>query len=204
MDGRIGDPAARRQAGRGAPEMIQGEMAQFVAERAVEAVRSGVAPERLAAVGVVDRRRRADVVRPAVLAVEQEPDGRFQALAGEEFPKLRALDAAVGRGPHLGNATLAPIKAVGHDAVAGGGRAGRHRRLDRAGDAGEARRQVGDLAAGHDRAEVAHRGDVPLAQAGNGEEHNRVTHRGGHASESGDRGSRTPPVPRRGRCGCGG
>ncbi len=156
----------------GPQKCCKGKWPKLVAQLAVELRRPRVAPERLRAVGIVDRRGRADVIGLAADAVHGKPHGRSQGPfhVREQVPNLRPLDAIVRRGPHFDLLLLAPIEPVGHHAMCRRQPAGGHVGLHRAGHAGEAGHEVGDLARRGHLAELRHDGHVFFTQAGDGEE----------------------------------
>src|SRR6476620_6724442 len=134
-DGRLDYPARRLNTGQRSPKVLQREVTLLRFQLVVKTFGSREAPRRFAAVVVVDRRGRADVIGAAAFAMQGEPDGRRdRAIAVvEDVPDLRLLDTVVPRGPHLDAALIAPIEAVGDHAVLTRLRAGGHVGLDRAG-----------------------------------------------------------------------
>ena len=137
------------------------------------------APERFAAVGVVDRRGRADVIGAAALAVQRKPHGRRDRPVAvvQDVPDLRLLDAVVPGGPHFDALLIAPVEAVGHDAVLAGRLAGRHVGLHRAGDGGKAGHERRVAAAGRQARQVRHRRQVARAKTGNRKQDDMLRHR---------------------------
>ena len=103
----------------------------------------------------------------------------------ENVPNLRLLDHVVPGGPHLDLPLVAPIEAVGHDAVLGRRLAGRHVDLHGASDAGKARHQRRLIAAADQPAQIRHRREIFGAQAGNAEQNDVVGH--GRRSDVGGR-----------------
>jgi len=144
-------------------------VAKGVTESAVELNGFRVTPQRLAAVGVVDWRGHADVVRAGAFAQHRKPDGRFEGsvVLMEQIPNLRLLDFVVPGGPHLDFVLVAPKEAVGDDAVLGGQPAGEHIGLHWPGDAGKTRYEVGPITGRHKPRKIGHRGKVFGPQAGN-------------------------------------
>ena len=128
--------------------MLQREMAELVAQLAVHFGWPRVAPEGFAAVGIMDRGRRADQIGVRTFAVEREPDGGFEVLIvlTEDVPDLRRGNAIVPSGPHFDLLFVAPEESVGDDAVLIGKLAGGHVGLHGAGDAGKTWGQGGLLA----------------------------------------------------------
>ena len=166
--GRSGDPGRGTDVGQRPPEMLQGEMAQLVAQLAVKLRRPRVTPQRLRAVGIMDRLGRAEIIGLRADAVHGKPHGRSQGPfhVRKQVPDLRPLDAIVGRGPHLDLLLLPPIEPIGHHAVGRRQPARGHVGLHRAGHAGEARHEVDDLARRSHLAKLRHDGDVFFTQAG--------------------------------------
>ncbi len=149
------DPGRRADVRHRAPEMLQRKVAQLVAQIAVELDRPRVAPQRLAAVGVVDRLGRADEIGLRSHAVHGEPDRRSHGPfhVREQVPNLRPLDAVVGRGPHLDLPLLPPVEPVAHDAMRCRQPPGSHVRLHRASHARKTRHERGDLPGRGNRAD---------------------------------------------------
>ncbi len=142
-DCRVDDPGCAVDIGQRAPKVFQRKIAQGVAQLAVHFSRTGIAPERFAAVGVVNGGRRANEIGIGAFAVQREPNGgaKLAAMMAEDIPDLRLLDAIVPGGPHFYLLFVAPIKSVRHDTVLIGKLAGRHVRLHRTSDAGKTWRQ---------------------------------------------------------------
>lgn len=159
--------------------MLQREMPQLIAQFAVKFLRPGVTPERLAAVGIVDRGRRANVIGPGTLAVHREPYRRRGTgpLFVERIPNLRRQDAVVPRRPHFDFLLVAVVEAVGDHTMLAGQHAGGHVRLHRAGHTGEAGTKR--CAINGQTRQVRHRIDILRAQAGNAKQHNAVVHGSG-------------------------
>ena len=156
----------------GPQKCCKGKWPKLVAELAVKFRRPRVAPQRLRAVGIMDRLGRADVIGLRADAVHGKPHGRSQGPfhVREQVPDLRPLDAIVGRGPHLDLLFLPPIQPVGHHAMGRRQPARGHVGLHRTGHAGKARHEVDDLARRGHLAELRHDGHVFFTQAGDGEE----------------------------------
>ena len=159
--------------------MLQRKMPELGLELGVNHFGPRVAPQRFAAVGIVDRRGRAEVVGSAAVAVQREPDGRSDRAVAvvEDVPNLRTVDAVVPGGPHFDAPLVAPVEAVGHHAVLAGQLAGHHVGLHRAGDGGKAGHERRVAAAQGEPAQIRHRRQVPLAQAGNREQDDVLMHR---------------------------
>ena len=161
--------ARRLDAGERAPKVVQRKMAQFGLQLVIQRVGPREAPGRFAAVGIVHRRGRADVVCAAALAVQRKPHGRRDRPVAvvEHVPNLRPQDAIVPGGPHFDALLIAPVKSVGDDAVLAGRLAGRHVGLHRARDRGKTGHQRRVAAAGRQAGQVGHRRQVALAEPGN-------------------------------------
>ncbi len=153
-------------------------MIQLVAQRAIHFGRLRVAPQRFGAVGIVDRRRRADQIGAGPFGQQAEPGGRGQRfiVLVQHVPNLRPLDHVVPGRPHFDLVLLPPIKSVGHDTVFPRHFAGRHVGLHRAGDAGKAGHQVGRVAPLGQPLERRHPLDVAFAQAGNRQQNHMIGH----------------------------
>ena len=169
--GRVSDPRGRLDVGHRPPVVHQREMPQRIAQLAVKLRWACIAPERFRAVGIVNRGGRADEIGLAALAVHRKPHGRTESppVMREQVPYLRPLDAVVRGRPHFDLMFFSPIKTVGHNAMLRRPSARGHVGLHRAGDAREAGRKVGDRAAGRQRPQVLHPGNVLFAQGGNGQ-----------------------------------
>ena len=77
---RIDDPRGALDIRQRPPKMFQWKIAQFVAQLTVHFRRPRVTPERFAAVGIMNRRRRANQIGSATLRVQRKPNRRFQRL----------------------------------------------------------------------------------------------------------------------------
>ena len=133
---RVDDPSRRLNSGERSPKVLQRKVALLGFQLIVKAFGPREAPRRFAAVGVVHRSGRANVIGAAAFAVEREPDGRGDRAVAvvQDVPNLGSLDAVVPGGPHFDPPLIAPVEAVGHDAMLAGRAAGRHVGLNRAGD----------------------------------------------------------------------
>ena len=139
LDKTPGDPPRRLDARDRPPELVERKLAKFLPKCCVERLGIGMAPHRLAAVGVVLRRRQADEICRGMLRLEQKPGCRPQVWAGrlEPLPDPRRAVHRVGADPHL-QVVRAPVEEpVGEDAVRGGPDARGERRLHGAGDSRE-------------------------------------------------------------------
>ena len=164
-------------------------MAERVAQRAVQLGRLRVAPQRLAAVGVVDRRGHADVVGPAALAEQRKPDGRRErrVVLVQHVPDLRLLDLVVPGGPHFDFAACRASRSRWRSTPCSRRQlAGDHVRLHRPGDARESSAPASPgrrPPSSRDRFGIAARSW--RAEAGDGEQDDVVGHgQSGSDSES--------------------
>ena len=138
-DCRIDNPRGAVDVRQRSPKMFQRKIAQPITQLAIHFRRPRVAPERFAAVGIVNRRRRANQIGIAPFDVQRKPNGGFQRLVvlRQNIPNLRRQNAIVPRRPHFHLLLVAPIKSVGNHAMLIGQLAGRHVRLHRASDSRE-------------------------------------------------------------------
>src|SRR5262245_26861062 len=79
-DGGIDNPRGAFDVGQRSPKVLKRKVAQRVAELAIEFSGACVAPERFAAVGIVDRGGRANQIGAGPFAVKREPDGGFELV----------------------------------------------------------------------------------------------------------------------------
>ncbi len=86
----------------------------LVAEHAVHLRRTRVAPERLAAIGIMNRRRRTDQFGLATLAEQRKPNGRDDAriVLAEDVPDLRDLNDLVPSSPQFDFVLVAPVETI--------------------------------------------------------------------------------------------
>lgn len=167
VPGRVDDPLRGDEVGTGAPEVEEGERAEFLGEFVVQGGRPGVAVGLLAAVGVVDGARGdgdvgvgAHRVPPADVG-----DGVAGLGAAGGVPESVALDQSVVLAPEQDVAEFAEVPAIGDDAVLGGGGAGEEGGLGGAGDGGEDGAERGVGAGPPQGLEVRHVVEEPRGEA---------------------------------------